>query len=92
VAFIEQIAFPRLAGKYSNGVAPCRRSISSPLRVELKLPAKPILSLTGLKALEEKLPLKRFMRVHRSFIVSLDAVGSMTKTAIEVGKKQIAIG
>ena len=62
------------------------------VKVELKSSEKAILSLTSLKALEEKLPPKRFMRVHRSFIVSLDKITSMTKSSIQVGKKLITIG
>ena len=38
------------------------------VKVHLKGLEKATLSLTSLKALEEKLPSKRFMRVHRSFI------------------------
>jgi DNA-binding LytR/AlgR family response regulator len=45
-----------------------------------------------LKALEEKLPPKRFMRVHRSFIISLDKVTSMTKNSVQIGKMMIAVG
>ena len=62
------------------------------VRVELKNPGKAILSLTSLKALEEKLPPKRFMRVHRSFIVSLSKITSMNKSSIQVGNKLISIG
>ena len=62
------------------------------VRVELDNAGKAILSLTSLKALEEKLPPKLFMRVHRSFIVSLNKISSMTKTSVQVGKKQITIG
>ena len=62
------------------------------VRVELTNAGKPILSLTSLKALEEKLPPKHFMRVHRSFIVSLNKITSMTKSSIQVGKKLITIG
>ena len=54
--------------------------------------SKAILSLTSLKTLEEKLPPRRFMRVHRSFIVSLDKITSMTKNSVLVGKKLINIG
>jgi len=39
------------------------------VKVWLKSAEKPILSLTSLKSLEEKLPSKKFMRVHRSFII-----------------------
>jgi DNA-binding LytR/AlgR family response regulator len=62
------------------------------VKVHLKGVEKAILSLTSLKALEEKLPSKRFMRVHRSFIVSLDKVTSMTKNSLQIGKMNIAIG
>lgn len=62
------------------------------VKVHLKNVEKAVLSLTSLKALEEKLPSKRFMRVHRSFIVSLDKVTSMTKNSLQIGKMNIAIG
>jgi two-component system response regulator LytT len=62
------------------------------VKVHLKNIEKAVLSLTSLKALEEKLPSKRFMRVHRSFIVSLDKVTSMTKNSLQIGKMNIAIG
>ncbi len=53
---------------------------------------KPILSLTSLKALEEKLPAKKFLRVHRSFIVSLDKINSITRNALQIGKINITVG
>lgn len=62
------------------------------VKVHLKGVEKAVLSLTSLKALEEKLPAKRFMRVHRSFIVSLDKVSSMTKNSLQIGKMNIAVG
>ncbi|MBS1520177.1 MAG: response regulator transcription factor [Bacteroidetes bacterium] len=62
------------------------------VKVHLRGADKAILSLTSLKALEEKLPPKRFMRVHRSFIVSLDKVTSMTKNSVQIGKMLIAVG
>jgi DNA-binding LytR/AlgR family response regulator len=62
------------------------------VKVHLKGIEKAVLSLTSLKALEEKLPSKRFMRVHRSFIISLDKVTSMTKNSLQIGKINIAVG
>ena len=61
------------------------------VRVHLKN-AKSVLSLTSLKALEEKLSPRRFMRVHRSFIVALDKITSMTKNSLQIDKKNIAVG
>jgi len=62
------------------------------VKVWLKSAEKPILSLTSLKSLEEKLPSKRFMRVHRSFIVSLDKINSITRNALQIGKINITVG
>ena len=67
-------------------------SLKDYVKVHLNNTGKAILSLTSLKSLEEKLPPKRFMRVHRSFIVSLDKITSMTKNSVQVGKKLINIG
>ncbi len=52
---------------------------------------KPILSLTSLKALEEKLPSTRFMRVHRSFIVALDKIEAITRNSIQIGQVTIPV-
>src|ERR1700710_2601304 len=62
------------------------------VKVWLKSAEKPLLSLTSLKSLEEKLPSKKFMRVHRSFIVSLDKMNSITRGAVQIGKVNITVG
>lgn len=62
------------------------------VKVHLKSADKAVLSLTSLKALEEKLPPKRFMRIHRSFIVALDKITSMTKNSVQIGKMNITVG
>ena len=62
------------------------------VKVHLKNAEKSVLSLTSLKALEEKLSPRRFMRVHRSFIVALDKITSMTKNSLQIDKKTIAVG
>ena len=52
---------------------------------------KPILSLTSLKLLESKLPEKRFMRVHRSFIVNLEKIDTIERSRIVFGKEYIPV-
>jgi two-component system, LytTR family, response regulator LytT len=61
------------------------------VKVHLQDTPKPILSLTSLKALEEKLPAKRFMRVHRSYIVALEKINAVTKNSIQIGKETIPV-
>jgi DNA-binding LytR/AlgR family response regulator len=60
--------------------------------VKIYAGAKPILSLLSLKSLEEKLPQKTFIRVHRSYIVSLYKIESIQKNRIVIGDKYIPIG
>ena len=52
---------------------------------------KPILSLTSLKLLESKLPEKKFMRVHRSFIVNLEKIDTIERSRIVFGKEYIPV-
>lgn len=52
---------------------------------------KPILTLSSLKAFEDKLP-SNFVRVHRSFIVSLDYINSVQRNRIVIEKVRIPIG
>lgn len=54
-------------------------------------PEKPVLSLTSLKSLEEKLPASQFMRVHRSFIVALNSIHAFTKNSVQIGSAVIPV-
>jgi DNA-binding LytR/AlgR family response regulator len=52
---------------------------------------KPLLSLMSLKGMEEKLPPRRFMRVHRSYIVALDHISSVSRSIIQIGSQSIPV-
>ena len=54
-------------------------------------PDKPLLSLTSLKTLEEKLPSNQFMRVHRSFIVALNSISAFTRNSVQIGSVVIPV-
>lgn len=53
---------------------------------------RPLLTLTSLKSLEQKLSPKKFMRVHRSYIIALEKINSITKNAIHIGDVNITVG
>lgn len=53
---------------------------------------KPILTLLSLKSIEEKLPARDFVRVHRSFIVSIPRINSIQRNRIFIGEKEIPVG
>lgn len=51
----------------------------------------PVLSLASLKQLESKLPVNKFMRVHRSFIVNLERIETIERSRIVFGKEYIPV-
>lgn len=61
------------------------------VKVHLESSNRPLLSLTSLKSLEEKLTGKGFMRVHRSFIVNLSKISAVSKTSISIGTESIPV-
>jgi len=52
----------------------------------------PILSLMNMKAMEQMLPASRFIRVHRSFIVSKEKIREIDRNRIVFGDVYIPIG
>ena len=61
------------------------------VKVHLATKPVPLLSLTSLKNLEELLPSAQFMRIHRSFIVSLDHIQSITKNTVNMGATTLSV-
>ncbi len=53
---------------------------------------KPLITLQNLKSFATKLPSGNFIRVHRSFVVSLSNVDVVTRTDISIGQRSIPIG
>ena len=61
------------------------------IKIWLKDNPKPILTLMSLKSLEEELPDTQFMRVHRSFIVSLKNIEIVERNQIIINKQRITV-
>ncbi len=51
-----------------------------------------IITLLSMNKMMEKLPDSKFLRVHRSYIVSLQKIDSIEKSRIRIGSKEIPIG
>jgi two-component system LytT family response regulator len=62
------------------------------IRIHLKTGSKPVITRMSMKAIEEELPSSRFIRVHKSFIVSVSAITSVRKNSIFIGVEEIPIG
>lgn len=50
-----------------------------------------VVTLQRLKSLEEQLPADKFIRIHHSFIVSLDAIDNIQRGEVQIGKTMIPI-
>ena len=61
------------------------------VKVYLQNEPKPLLTLTSLKTLEERLHGQHFMRLHRSYIVALDKIKAVTKSSVQIGAKVIQV-
>ncbi|WP_223648846.1 LytR/AlgR family response regulator transcription factor [Hymenobacter psoromatis] len=62
------------------------------VKVHLKSTPRALLSLMSLRAMEEKLPARRFLRIHRSFIVALDKIEAVRRLTVQIGTETIPVG
>lgn len=60
--------------------------------IKIHIKPSPVLTLMTLKTMQEKLPSKEFVRVHRSYIVPLSKVEKFSKNKLVVAGKEIPIG
>ena len=66
-------------------------SMKDYVKIFLITSKKPILTKSTLKGIEEKLPTKGFMRVHKSFIVNIDKIESIRSQSITIGEHHIPV-
>ena len=67
-------------------------SVKDYVKIHLIPPFKPVITLSSLKVIEEKLPQSKFLRLHRSFIVSISRIDAISKNAVRIGNFEIAVG
>jgi len=62
------------------------------VKIHLKSSDRPVVARLSMKALEEQLPATLFLRIHKSYIVSKDAITSIRKNSIFVKTMELPIG
>ena len=60
--------------------------------IKIYVKPTPILTLMTLKSIQEKLPTKEFIRIHRSYIIPLAKVEKFSKSKVFVTGKELPIG
>lgn len=60
--------------------------------IKIYIKPNPVLTLMTLKSIQEKLPARDFVRVHRSFIIPIAKIEKFSKSKIWIAGKEIPIG
>lgn len=61
------------------------------IKIHLNTSTKAVITRMNLKAIEEKLPANKFIRVHKSFIISIDKITSVRKNRIFIKETEIPL-
>ncbi|APU67810.1 Two-component system response regulator [Christiangramia flava JLT2011] len=61
------------------------------IKIKLGSSTKPVLTLQSLKALENILSPEKFMRIHRSYIISLDKIEEIERSHVIIDGKRIKV-
>jgi two-component system LytT family response regulator len=51
-----------------------------------------VLSLQSIKSIEQRLPNNKFIRIHKSYIVSIDNIDTIEKSSIHIGETTLPVG
>jgi len=61
------------------------------VKIHLTTSTRPVITRMSMKSLEELLPSEKFMRVHKSFIISIDKIVSVRKGRIKIGIAEVPL-
>jgi DNA-binding LytR/AlgR family response regulator len=61
------------------------------IKIHLASSNKPVLTKMSLKAMEEKLPSNKFIRIHKSYIVAADKITVIKRDLISIGTHEIPV-
>lgn len=62
------------------------------IKIHLVAPAKPIIARMSMKAIEDELPGSKFIRIHKSNIVSIDHITSIKKNSVFIRDLELPVG
>jgi two-component system LytT family response regulator len=62
------------------------------IKINLLAPAKPVLVRMSMKAIEEELPSTQFLRIHKSYIISIHSITSVRKSSVFIEQLELPVG
>ncbi|MBC9912025.1 LytR/AlgR family response regulator transcription factor [Chitinophaga varians] len=62
------------------------------VKIHLKSTTKPVITRMSIKSLEEQLPPARFIRIHKSYIISVAAITAIRKNSVFLQDTELPVG
>ncbi len=67
-------------------------SLKDYLKIHLLSQKSPLITRMSMKSIEEELPSSSFIRIHKSYIVSTDAITAVKKSSVFIGDHELPVG
>lgn len=67
-------------------------SLKDYLKIHLLSQKTPLITRMSMKSIEEELPSSSFIRIHKSYIVSTDAITAVKKSSVFIGDHELPVG
>jgi len=61
------------------------------IKIHLKSSSKPVITRMTMKAIEELLPGNKFIRIHKSYIISVTFITSLRKSSVMIGASELPV-
>jgi DNA-binding LytR/AlgR family response regulator len=61
------------------------------IKINLKSSPRPVITRMAMKSVEEQLPASRFIRIHKSFIVSKAQITAVRKNSVFIGQMELPV-
>jgi len=62
------------------------------VKIHLRSAPKPLLVRTSARTLEAELPKDKFIRIHKSYILSVDSITAVRKNSVFIGELELPVG
>ena len=62
------------------------------IKIHLKSSSRAVITRMAMKAIEEELPTSKFLRIHKSYIVSLDHITAIRKNSVFINEMELPVG
>jgi DNA-binding LytR/AlgR family response regulator len=62
------------------------------VKIHLRSASKPLLVRTSARTLEAELPKDKFIRIHKSYILSIDSITAVRKNSVFIGDLELPVG